>query len=157
MEATRDGRVKEFTLMFDYRLTTLEGAVWYGMFQSNLANSSGDESDLWIDSYDGSIGLVDYGSGNNPYPIPLETTNYHRLVVSFNLPEMKIYVDGVLHITRPNQGSDGKENRQSLDPAGVLFFADGVGWDTDIDISAISIWNKQLTDAEVAALGGIAE
>jgi uncharacterized protein YjdB len=141
-------RVKEYTFVYDYRLTKL-GGDWYGMFQSNLENS--DDSDLWIDSGNGSIGVEDYSPANT---IPLETDNYHRLVVAFKLPEMKVYVDGELKYTH----TVTKESlllRYSLDPAGVLFFADASGWDTDIDISAISIWDRQLTDDQVTSLGVI--
>jgi uncharacterized protein YjdB len=149
------GRVCEYTLLVDYKLTVTDGS-WYSVFQSDLGN--GGDADLWIDSSNGSIGL-EYYSGASV--IPLETTNYHRLVVAFKLPNLKVYVDGALKADFNVQATvEGHTNqniydRMSWDPTGVLFFADASGWDTAIDVSTISVWNKQLNQAEVTALGEV--
>jgi hypothetical protein len=143
-------RVNEYTVMFDYKLTELTGGVWYGLIQTDL-NNSGD-NDIWIDSSSGQIGCGDtgYSSGG---AVPIENANYHRIVVSVKLPEYyKIYVDGVLKL---NAASGTDNNRRSLDPNGVLLFADASGWDTDIDISNVAVWDRALSETEVTALGGV--
>jgi hypothetical protein len=45
--------------------------------------------------------------------------------------------------------------RLSLDPKGVLLFASGDYVYQSLDISRVSIWDRQLTSDEVAALGVI--
>lgn len=141
-------RVNEYTVLFDYRLTELTGGVWYGLIQTDLSNSG--DSDIWIDSSNGRIGCEDRYSGNGA--IPIENVNYHRIVVAVKLPEYKIYVDGVL-VLNTTIGIDNE--RRSLDTNGVLFFADASGWDTDIDVSNIIVWDRALSESEVTALGGV--
>jgi hypothetical protein len=140
-------RVNEYSVLFDCKLTQLIGGVWYGLIQTDL-NNNGD-NDIWIDTNNGQIGCGDiqYSADN---AVPIENTNYHRIVVTAKLPEYKIYVDGnpVLSV---NSGIDN--DRRSLHPDGVLLFADAFRWDTDIDVSTVSIWDRQLTEAEVKSLG----
>jgi uncharacterized protein YjdB len=140
-------RVNEYSVMFDCRFTALND--WYGLLETDMNN--GEENDIWIDLPSGKIGCGDIGYSSDG-TIPVDN-NYHRLVITVKLPdEIKFYVDGTLIFTT---SSSLDHIRRSLDTAGVLFFADASAWDTDIDAAAVGIWDKQLTDAEVASLGGI--
>jgi hypothetical protein len=64
------------------------------------------------------------------------------------------YLDGKL-IHTGNTSSATVDSRFSWLPEGVPFFADEDGKDADMDISNIAVWNRALSNSEIAALGGI--
>jgi hypothetical protein len=138
-------RVNEYSMMFDYRLVDLND--WYSLLEANLDQ---DESDIWIYAAGGQIACGDIGYSDGG-AVPRDNS-YHRIVMTVKLPgDVKFYMDGELVFTA---SSSLDHPQRSLDTAGVLLFADVTGWDADIDVAAVGIWDKELTAAEVAAIGG---
>jgi uncharacterized protein YjdB len=146
-------KITEYTMLIDSRFTTIggNGGDWYAVYQSDLQNGN-NEADVWIRG-DGGVGV------SNMYVVglPVDFENYHRLVIAYKQPNMAFYVDGQ-HIGTTDFSPAGTDvlNRFALDPNGVLIFASGDNYVyQSIDVSKVSIWNKQLTDAEVTALGSV--
>jgi hypothetical protein len=113
---------------------------------------------MWIDGNTGRVGVASLYT--EPGTIPLETDNYHRLVIAYKQPNMTYYLDGnnigAIDYS-PKAETDIILSRFQLDPNGVLLFASGDYPYEPVDVSRVSIWNKQLIDAEVASLGTIGE
>ncbi|MDR1200175.1 MAG: Ig-like domain-containing protein, partial [Tannerellaceae bacterium] len=153
-------RLTAYTMLIDYRLVDDGQYNWYAVFQTDLQNGHdgfNNEADLWINGFpeEGTIGGAGYYT--EKHTIPLDYDNYHRLVIVYKQASMAFYLDGKHIGTTDFSGNrDQILRRLSLDPNGVLLFASGDYVYQSFDISRVSIWDKQLTEAEVTALGSTA-
>ncbi len=145
--------INEYTVMWDIRLPVGTGfpeTSYYSLMSSRTLDNSQDQ-DLAIKRA-GNIGLGAIGYSANG---TLTAGKWYRVVLAVKAgTSLTIYVDGskVLDGNIANAPVDG---RYSLLPQGVLFFSDEDGDDSTMDCSAIAIWDKQLTAAEVKTLGGV--
>jgi hypothetical protein len=96
----------------------------------------------------------------------VKAATWHRLVISYDLSTglrcsddgatwMKRYLDGI----QIHAGGYSKDSRLCMYPAGVLLHADDQdnGECTEMSIANVAIWDVQLTDGQVEALGKAGE
>lgn len=136
-------KVNEFTLVMDIKVT--QPGRWYTLFQTNPFNT--DDGEWFIDPT-GKMGVHVTG-----YTEPLIAAgHWYRLAVAVqNGLRYDYYIDGVPVL----RGAPGEvDGRFSLEPT-VLFFADENGEDNPLDVAEIMLFSRALSDAEMAALGGI--
>ncbi|MDR1781267.1 MAG: hypothetical protein LBR50_11175 [Tannerella sp.] len=138
-------KVNEYTILYDYRLPALD--KWYCFLQTDPDNAG--DGEIFIRP-SGTLTNSNIGYSDNTVP---QDANWHRLVISCKSPEYcKFYIDGKLFFEGKTTAL-ALDNRYALDPKGACLIADEDGEDSEIDIAAIAIWDKPLTDAEIAALG----
>lgn len=146
-------KINEYTIMWDVRLPDEAGmpeSGYYTLMSSRTLDNSQDQ-DLAIKRA-GNIGLGGIGYSSDG---TLVKGKWYRVVFVVKAgSSLTVYVDGskVLDGNVANAPIDG---RYSLLPDGVLFFSDEDGDDSTIDASAIAIWDRALTSAEVKTLGNV--
>jgi hypothetical protein len=139
-------RVNSYTVMFDFKVSEL--GRYYSFIQTTLENN--DDAEFFINR-NGQLGIG--GTGYSEYTVTPD--EWHRLVISADMGNAFLYyLDGTL-IHTGNVGSASVDSRWSWLPEGVLFFADEDGEDADMDVSSIAVWDRALSESEVAALGGV--
>ncbi|MDD4193252.1 MAG: Ig-like domain-containing protein [Mangrovibacterium sp.] len=148
-----EGKVNEYTVMWDIRLPNEPGmpeSSYYSLMSSRTLDNSQDQ-DLAIKRA-GNIGLGGIGYSGNGTVTP---GKWYRVVLAVKAgSSVTIYVNG----SKVHDGSIASapvDGRHSLLPEGVLFFSDEDGDDSTIDASAVAIWDRQLTAAEVKTLGSV--
>jgi hypothetical protein len=102
--------------------------------------SGGELVLFYIDS--GSIVVSPYGDGVYSSEI-LNDGNWHNILFKINNQSWILYVDGILKDT---------QFRQTTTNGTVLTIGTGPDGSTEGSIDAVGIWNRALSDAEVAAL-----
>ena len=137
--------VNEYTVAIDYVQTSgLTG--WNSLFQTSWGGNDSD-GDLFTDGA-GHIGIGAAGYSTLTY----DASKWHRIVWSIdNGSFFRVYVDGVLFLDGTPQPIDG---RFSLYPDRFHLFADDSwedGWGL---VGTVAVWNRALTSAEVAGMGG---
>jgi hypothetical protein len=137
--------VNEYTLMMDIRGSASEFSGWLSVF-NNKTDNAGDGV-LWIDG-DGRIG---YGSLGGYSETGLTPDVWHRVTIAAKLGDsFRVYIDGALVWTASNNvGTDGM---MSLLTDVVYIGYDGSGYPGP-SFADVKIWNIQLTDEQVSALG----
>jgi hypothetical protein len=144
-------RVNRFALVVDFRMPARD--VWYAL---HATDNNGDPAESDWDFFirtDGALGLQ--ATGYSFYKIQ-DTKSFFRLVITANLGNFyNYYLDGQL---LREGGSRRLDDRFSLDsPDGsnqVLFFGDNDGEDSPMDIAELALYDRPLTAAEIAAMGG---
>jgi hypothetical protein len=139
-------RVNNFSVMFDFKVSEL--GRYYSFIQTTLENN--DDAEFFLRPA-GNLGIG--GTGYSEHVVT--AGEWHRLVISADIGNAYLYyLDGKL-IHTGNTSSATVDSRFSWLPEGVLFFADEDGEDADMDISNIAVWDRALSNSEVAALGGV--
>jgi hypothetical protein len=139
-------KVNEYTLMLDVRGSVAEFAGWLSVCNTRDGNSG--EGVLWIDG-DGKIGYATLGGYSSD---ALSPDTWHRVVIAAKLGEsLKVYIDGNPVFTA--RSSTDVDGLMSLPLDGVYIGADGAGYPGP-SFAEVRIWNMQLTDAQIAELGG---
>lgn len=137
--------VNEYTVAIDYVQTSgLTG--WNSLFQTSWGGNDSD-GDLFTDGA-GHIGIGAAGYSTLTY----DASKWHRIVWSIdNGSFFRVYVDGVLFLDGTPQPIDG---RFSLYPDRFHLFADDIWEDGCGLVGTVAVWNRALTSAEVAGMGG---
>ncbi len=142
--------VNEYTVAIDYKQTMLR----YGsnsLFQTSR-NGTGSDGDLWLKGTNLNalvIGASDIGFSTATFD---GNDKWHRIVWSVdNGNFFRVYVDGTLFLDGTPQTVDG---RYSLYPDRFNLFADDTWDDLWGYVGTAATWNRALTSAEVAAMGG---
>jgi len=149
--------VNQYTIMVDYRLTSLSGDAWSSLYQTSWGAYDND-GDLWIDS-EGGIANSTVGVGDVGYSTAtFDAGKWHRIVWSIDNGAddgsggfFRVYIDGTLFLDGAGQGRDG---RFSLYPDQFELFADNdweEGWGL---VGTAATWGRALSTDEVAAMGG---
>ncbi|HMU42504.1 MAG TPA: T9SS type A sorting domain-containing protein [Ignavibacteriaceae bacterium] len=136
--------VNQYSLMFDFKVSTI--GMWHTFFQVNT-DVFADDGDYFKNT-SGHLGtfVLNY-SGFTVAP-----DTWYRLILSIdNGTQFKSYIDGSLIIEHAVQPID---DRWGLSPF-MYLFGDNDGDDGEIDIAEVAIWNYPLSDAEIAAFGGV--
>jgi hypothetical protein len=137
-------RVNDYTVMFDFKVSEI--GRYYSFFQTTLENN--DDAEFFLRPA-GNLGIT--GTGYTEYVVT--AGEWRRLVISASMGNAYLYyLDGTLIHTGGNATVD---SRWSWLPEGVLFFADEDGEDADMDVSGIAVWDRALSETEVAELGGV--
>ncbi|WP_169630222.1 fibronectin type III domain-containing protein [Flavobacterium humi] len=132
----------KYSVMIDFKVPS--SGQYYSFLQTNQGNSN--DGDLFINPA-GKIGVTALTYSNSAV-LPNE---WYRLVITADVGnEIKMYIDGQLW----NPGLPNTLNgRYALDPL-LLLLADDNGEDNQMDVAAMGVFNKALTAAEVATIGG---
>jgi hypothetical protein len=144
--------VNQYTVAIDY-VQTSETALWEGNYYNSLfqtATGNGNDGDLFIKGPSRAQSVI--GNGATGYSTStFDSSTWHRIVWSVdNANFFRVYVDGVQYLDAAGQGVDG---RFSLDPT-FLLFADNDWEDAWGFVGTAATWNRALTSAEVAGMGG---
>jgi hypothetical protein len=137
--------VNRYTIIYDVLYPASSDSTWRALLQTSSGNAN--DGDLFINTANG-IGI----SGN--YQGTVTPDLWHRIVVTVDLTgsTLKKYIDGQLVGTQTlGEGVDG---RWSLDPVALLF-ADEDGETNPGYVNAIQFRSGVMSEAEVAALGGV--
>jgi hypothetical protein len=140
--AGSNGKVTEYTLLIDVRIPNL--GVYYSIFETDNLDMSSDGDGFIRPGADWGI------RGNYTEKTPFEANKWLRMVITVKAGKARYYLNGTF-IEEKEPGADG---HASWLPAGVLLFADEDGEDNEFDIAAVAIWDKALSDDNVATLGG---
>jgi hypothetical protein len=138
-------RVNRFTIIYDVLYPASSTGKWRSLLQTNPSNSN--DGDFFVNDSNG-IGISGNYSGNVAPDV------WNRIVGVFDLPTrtLKKYLNGTLVGTQTlGEGTDG---RWSLAPTALLF-ADEDGETNPGYVNSIQFRNGVMSDAEVAALGGV--
>jgi hypothetical protein len=132
----------KYSVMIDFKIP-LTGQ--YYSFMQTYQNNTND-GDLFINPA-GKIGVAALTYSNSSI-LPNE---WYRLVLTADVGNsIKMYIDGQLW----NPGLPNSLNgRFALDPL-LLLLADDNGEDNQMDVASIGVFNRDLTAAEVATIGG---
>ncbi|HKX86207.1 MAG TPA: fibronectin type III domain-containing protein [Flavobacterium sp.] len=132
----------KYSVMIDFKVPSV--GQYYSFMQTNQGNSN--DGDLFVNPA-GKIGVTALTYSNSAV-LPNE---WYRLVITADVGnEIKMYIDGQLW----NPGQPNSLNgRFSLDPL-LLLLADDNGEDNQMDVASIGVFNRPLTAAEVATIGG---
>lgn len=135
-------RPNKYSVMIDFKI--LSTGQYYSFMQTNQSNSN--DGDLFINPA-GKIGVSELTYSNSSV-LP---NQWYRLVITADVGNaIKMYIDGQLW----NPGLPNTQNgRYALDPL-LLLLADDNGEDNQMDVASIAVFNKSLTAAEVATIGG---
>jgi len=136
--------VNEYTLMFDFKVSTI--GIWHTFFQVNT-DVLADDGDYFKNT-SGHLGtfVLNYSD------FAVSPDTWYRLILSIdNGTQFKSYIDGSLIIEHAVQPVD---DRWGLSPF-MYLFGDNDGDDGEIDIAEVAIWDHPLSDAEIAAFGGV--
>jgi hypothetical protein len=145
-------RVNDYTIMVDFRVPYLKDKAGYNSFYSLYPLNDNDGA-IFIDE-DGGLGDGRSGGYSNP---AVEPYKWSRLVVSVSCGNFyKIFLNGkLLKTTTPaNTGNLAVDGIFSLDSL-LLIRGDQDGEDSLMDLSSFAIFDRPLTDLEVARLGGV--
>jgi len=137
--------VNEYTIMMDY-VQTSGLTAWNSLFQTSWGGTDSD-GDLFTDGA-GHIGIGAAGYSTMTY----SANTWHRIALSVdNGSFFRVYVDGVLFLDGTAQSVDG---RFSLYTDRFYLFADDSWEDQWGLVGTAATWNRALTGAEVAGMGG---
>lgn len=134
--------VNKFSLVIDFRLPQLN--KWYCFYQTDPGNAN--DGDAFVNKT-GNVGVAQ--TGYSYYKI--KPNEWYRLVISADLGNRyNYYLDGQLLQDGGAQDLDGRFSLDSI----FHFINDEDGENNLIDIAALGVFNKALSDNEVFALGG---
>lgn len=143
--------VKSYTLAYDL-LVPSSGGGWFSFLQTDPTNRSDAELFLRKSGGTGAIGI------NSDYEGSFTYDAWHRVVftITDNGGSVVInkYIDGVKVGDTVMSGSNAERYAVDLSK-GVLLFADENGETSPAYVSSFLFTDKVMTDAEVAALGGV--
>ncbi|MDR3262623.1 MAG: Ig-like domain-containing protein [Tannerella sp.] len=138
--------VTTYTIMMDFKLPAAGRACF---MQTNTANS--DDVDLFLRPNGYEFGIVgSYTNLNDAGYGPIVADKWYRMVLVVQLGgTTKYFLNGV------NVGEKQLpiDNRIRMEKTNVLLFADEDGEDEIIDVAAVAIWDKALSDGQIRRLG----
>jgi hypothetical protein len=134
-----EGGLAEFTILWDIRIAGSFGSDEYrSLYQPNTANDKGPDYDI------GSSGQIGDKNGHGPYSVEVDT--YCRLVMVCKGGAFLSYANGTL-IRNSARGAAPLQDFFWL-------FTDNIGNCDDTDCSGFALWDRILTNDEIAALSG---
>lgn len=164
---------RQFTMMFDTRFFGIR--QYYALYWNGRGNQDACWFFRWRDSSykydDGTDGetkpVLQAGRGDYYYVMDLaegDTTQWMRVVITIEVSDAddqiiySTFVDGRKVITAKGAGAGYRFDWDTVVP--VYFLSDGEGSFNDGDdnpqpVAAIAVWDRLLTDDEVASLGRV--
>jgi len=137
--------INKYTIAVDF----FAGGGWNSLYQTAF-NGNANDGDLWVDATttNAVIGVTGIGYSATTF----DATKWHRIVWSVdNGNFFRVYVDGTLVLDAPGQAIDG---RWSLELDRFHLFADNNFEDAWCFAGTVAVWNRPLTDVEIAGMGG---
>ena len=142
--------VNAYTVAMDYVQTTAVSDGYNSLFQTAWGGNDND-GDLFIYGTNRAssvigVGAVGYSTAT------FDASKWHRIVWSVdNSSFFRVYIDGTLFLDGAGQGIDG---RFGLYPNRLNLFADNDWEDAWGLVGTVAVWNRALTGAEIAGMGG---
>ncbi len=146
--------VNNYTVIYD--LLSPGAANWTALFNTDPANSSGNDADFYV-AADGSVGI---GSGGYSAAGVIAPDTWYRLAFVDNGTSLSYYVNGAFVGQQTSGVSiDGRWSLYSnADPgADLLLFNEGDtsgNYTHELYINSLAFVDRALTGSELAALGG---
>lgn len=138
--------INKYTIAVDF----FAGSGWNSLYQTAF-NGNANDGDLWVDASTPTSAVIGV-SGIGYSTATFDATKWHRIVWSVdNGNFFRVYVDGVLFLDGPGQTIDG---RWSLELDRFNLFADDNWEDAWCFAGTVAVWNRPLTDPEIAGMGG---
>lgn len=138
--------INKYTVAVDF----FAGGGWNSLYQTAF-NGNANDGDLWVDATTATSAVIGV-SGIGYSATTLDATKWHRIVWSVdNGNFFRVYVDGTLVLDGPGQAIDG---RWSLELDRFHLFADDNWEDAWCFAGTVAVWNRPLTDVEIAGMGG---
>jgi hypothetical protein len=137
--------INKYTIAVDF----YAGGGWNSLYQTAF-NGRANDGDLWVDATttNAVIGVSGIGYSATTF----DATKWHRIVWSVdNGNFFRVYVDGTLILDGAGQAVDG---RWSLELDRFNLFADDNWEDAWCFAGTAAVWNRPLTDVEIAGMGG---
>lgn len=135
-------QVNKYSVVMDIKIPLSQ--VWYALYQTNSSNTNDAD---WFINGDGHMGVGAVGYTTQVF----STDEWYRIAISVsNGDRYDYYIDGEKVLSGTPGSVDGRFALGSK----VLFFADQNGEDNTIDVADIKIYSRDLSDSEVASLGG---
>jgi hypothetical protein len=125
-------------------------ATRYSWLQTDLANSTDVDFFMRSNMYD--FGFTGAYADLRETEL-MQAQKWYRMVIIANLGAgntTKYFLNGLLVGTKVGLTLD---NNYAWDKNGVYFICDEDGEDEEMDVAHIAIWDRPLTDAQVAELG----
>ena len=145
--------INEYTIAIDF----CAGGGWNSLYQTSRDGNASD-GDLWIDNSEpqyATIGVGDVGYSepfDNRGGIGVDHSPWRRIVLSVdNGNFFRVYVDGTPVLDGAGQTID---DRFSLALDRFNLFADNSWEDAWCLTGTVAVWNRALTTAEIAPMGG---
>jgi len=139
-------KVNEFTLVMDVMIP--DSGKKYLLYQTDPANQ--DDGD-WAIKPTGEMGIEATGYTDT---FKMKAGLWYKLAIAVKNDERyDYYADGELVLNGTPGAVDGQFSLEST----VLLFADNDGEDNPLTVTGVSIYNKALTDEEIADLGGFSK
>jgi hypothetical protein len=135
-------KVNKYTIILDVKIP--ETNKWYALYQTNISNT--DDGD-WFINPSGNIGIGATGYTGRS----LKPNEWYRIAISvYNGTRHDYYIDGAKSLS----GTPGTIDDRFALSSKVLFFSDENNEDNELDIADIKIFSRDLSDSEIAELGG---
>ena len=134
-----------YTIMMNVKKT---GTATYQCALAQMTPENTDNAELlWGTGT--APGIDGMGNPTNHYCLPVNS--WHQIVMVSNGNTKNIYIDGELAYT-----GTSNDARYLLNKAGLLFFTDSrSGWDNNMDVAEIAIWNLALTVENIHGFSGL--
>ncbi len=138
--------INKYTIAVDF----FAGANLNSLYQTAF-NGNANDGDLWVDATTPTSAVIGV-SGIGYSAATFDATKWHRIVWSVdNGNFFRVYVDGTLFLDGAGQDIDG---RWSLELDRFHLFADDSWEDAWCFAGTVAVWNRPLTDVEIAEMGG---
>jgi hypothetical protein len=138
--------INKYTIAVDF----FPAAGWNSLYQTSF-NGNANDGDLWVDATITNAAVIGV-SGVGYSTATFDATKWHRIVWSVdNGNFFRVYVDGTLVLDGPGQSIDG---RWALELDRFHLFADDNWEDAWCLAGTAAVWNRPLTDVEIAGMGG---
>ncbi|MEN6306949.1 MAG: PEP-CTERM sorting domain-containing protein [Anaerohalosphaeraceae bacterium] len=141
--------INEYTVAIDYKADP----GWNSLYQTSW-NGNANDGDLWINAATPAAATIGVGGneGVGYSSATFDATKWHRIVLSVdNGNSFKVFVDGTLFVDAAGRSVDG---RFSLELDRFHLFADDSWEDAWCLAGTVAVWNRALSNAEVADMGG---
>lgn len=147
--------VNQYTLLFDFRYPSSSAGQYMCFFQTDTSNSN--DGDYFISPSE-NWGVASITYAQNPGGMFSVPDTWYRVILSVDQGSgsqfFRLYIDGVLIHEHGNSGTDGRHSLYPDPEVSMLLFADENGEDPEIHCSTVGIWDRALTEEEIAGLGG---
>jgi len=139
--------VNDYTILMDIKVPAV--GVYISLFQTDVTNT-GNDGEAFVHPT-GIVGVGDTGYSSTA----LVAGTWYRLAISVSLGDhYSIYLDGTSILEAGALPVDGRFALfSSSNGDGVLFFADNDGEDNLITVDRLAIFGRDLSEAEIAAMG----
>ena len=154
LPASGGTNVNTFTMVWDLKISAADFGKYLGLLQNNTAND-GDGA-VYINP-DGGFW---FNGGAFDFNGTIQPDTWHRIVLTVDAPEVKLYVDGILIYTDETLATP--DGQYTLDPSKFSIFADnssnaGNAEDIPVSISEFMLFDAALAEGVIESFPPVTE